>query len=82
MAEKDFLQVKREVFSKLTLFEKTLFMKLLVPYIAKVSEEVISRHSHRQLLWRKQRPKSPNCIVNLSSRSLTIEEEEALRFRR
>ena len=56
-------------------------MKLLVAQVAKVSEIVISKHSRKlQLLWRNQRPRSPDCLVNLSSRKLTVEEEEALRY--
>ena len=31
-------------------------------------------------LWLRERRKSPDCIKNLSSRNLTIEEEDALRF--
>ena len=80
-AEKDFSNLKLDIFQKLTLFEKTLLMKLLVAQVAKVSEKVVSKHSRKlQLLWRKQRPKSPDCLVNLSSRELTIEEKVALRY--
>lgn len=81
LAENQFLNIKMEIFSKLTLFEKTLLMKLLVAQVARVSEKVIVKHSRKlQLLWRKQRPKSPDCLLNLSSRILTMEEEDALRF--
>ena len=31
-------------------------------------------------LWLRERRKSPDCVKNLSGRSLTIEEEDALRF--
>ena len=56
-------------------------MKLLVARVSRASEKVIIRHSRKlQLLWRKQRPSSPDCLVNLSSKKLRIEEEEALRF--
>ena len=80
-AEKNFLKIKFEIFPNLTLFEKTLLMKLLVAEVARVSEKVIVKHSRKlQLLWRKQRPRSPDCLLNLSSRILTIEEEEALRY--
>ena len=80
-AGKQFFEMKSSLFIKLTLFEKTALMKLLVAHVAKVSEEVIIRHSRKlQLLWRKQRPTAPDCLVNLSSRKLTIEEEDALRY--
>ena len=80
-AEKHFFDLKFDIFQNLTMFEKTLFMKLLVAQVAKLSEKVISKHSQKlQLLWRKQRPRSPDCLVNLSCRKLTIEEEEALRY--
>ena len=80
-AEENFLDFKFDIFSKLTLFEKTLYMKLLVARVANASEKVIHKHSQKlQLLWRKQRPSSPDCLVNLSSRQLTIEEQEALRY--
>jgi len=31
-------------------------------------------------LWREQRICSPNCIINLSNKILSIKEEEVLRF--
>ena len=31
-------------------------------------------------LWLRERRKCPDCVKNLSSRNLTIEEEDALRF--
>ena len=31
-------------------------------------------------LWLRERRKSPDCVKNLSSRNLTTEEEDALRF--
>ena len=81
IAEKNFVDIKSEIFPQLTLFEKTLLMKLLVAEVARVSEKVVFQQSRKlQLLWRKQRPKSPDCLVNLSSRKLTIEEVEALRY--
>ena len=80
-AEKLFLDSKTVLFKKLTLFEKTCLMKLLVEYIAKTSEAIIFNHSRKlHSLWRKQRPSAPDCIVNLSSKKLTIEENEAVRY--
>ena len=81
IAKTNFNETKFDLFTKLTLFEKTLLMKLLVAQVSKVTEQVITRHSRKlQLLWHKQRPNSPDCLLNLSSRKLTIEEEEALRY--
>ena len=80
-AGNNFSNMKFDLFSKLTLFEKTLLMRLLVAQVSRSSEKVIIKHSKKlQLLWRKQRPSSPDCLVNLSSRCLTIEEQEALRY--
>ena len=67
IAKTNFDKSKFELFTKLTLFEKTLLMKLLVAQVSKVTEPALIRHSRKlQLLWHKQRPSSPDCLLNLS----------------
>ena len=44
------------------------------------SESILKRHNTKLLrLWKQQRFKSPDCLLNLSSKKLTLVEENALR---
>ena len=80
-AKQSFSKLKSILFTKLTLFEKTCLMTLLTDHVKKITEKVIFNHSRKlQSLWRNQRNSAPDCIINLSNRKLTIEEEEAIRF--
>ena len=45
ISERNFCNLKSEIFPKLTLFEKTLLMKLLVTHVVKVSEEAVFKQS-------------------------------------
>ena len=79
--KQNFCELKSALFSKLTMFEKTCLMKLLTSHIKKVTEKVIFNHSRKlQSLWRRQRNSAPDCIINLSDKKLTLEEEEAIRY--
>ena len=45
------------------------------------AKNILVTHKKKLLrLWLRERRKSRDCVKNLSSRSLTIEEENALRF--
>ena len=80
-AAKLFNQRKNEIFLKTTMYERTCLINLLVDHVRKVTENVIINHSRKLTsLWKKQRPKAPDCIINLASKKLSIAEEEALRY--
>ena len=45
------------------------------------AKNILVTHRKKLLrLWLRERRKSPNCVKNFSSRSLTIQEEDALQF--
>ena len=50
-------------------------------HIRNKGKEIIARHSDKlKQLWHKDRLATPDCLTNESSRQLTIDEEEALRY--
>ena len=73
-AEQRFQKTKTEVFSK-------LLMKLLTNKFKENVEEALKVHNRKLInLWRKQRHRSPKCMTNLSDKTLSLEEEESLRY--
>ena len=49
--------------------------------VDKAEKERVKQHNGKLYkLWKKQRPPVPNCIVNLSSKQLSLPEEKALMF--
>ena len=74
-------RLSKEVFKKLTFLEKNCLISLLSEQFKKLATETIKRHHTKLInLWKKQRHSSPECLKNLSSKQLSIKEEEALRF--
>ena len=46
---------------------------------SKFIKKTLAMHNHKLLLlWFKQQPRSPNCILNLSDRKLVVEEMNVL----
>ena len=86
LAEKEHLDCKRRFFklrqavmTKLTLLEKRVLLHLLNKHFRTTAEKKRSNHNRKLLnTWMKDRPRSPDCIKNLSSRTLTVEEQNVL----
>ena len=72
---------KAEIFEKVTVFEKTCLMKLMLEHICKIVTGVKSGHNKKLTqLWKHQRPRAADSIINSSSYNLSIEEKDALRY--
>jgi len=79
-AEKEFL-LKKAILQRFTILEKTCLISLLKEKFQQIAQTTITTHRKKLLrLWIRQRNKSPNCIINLSHKKLSIREEESLWF--
>ena len=77
--EAKFNKLKQEVLADIGFLDKITLLSLLNQYYRKYTEQVQLTHNAKLLsLWMKQRPKCPDCIKNLSSRQLTLEEQHVL----
>ena len=79
-------QVKREldtlkdnIFPKLSSLEKENLEVDIQTHCEKYKKEVLATHNRKLLnLWIKQRPRSPDCIINDTNRKLSVEERNVL----
>ena len=56
-------------------------MYLLEKHFQNLINNALKSHQKKLYnLWCEQRIRSPKCIINLSSKKLTLQEEEVLRF--
>ena len=61
---------------QLTYIEKVSLILLLKKANEKAALEIVKRHEKKLYnLWRASRPRTPDSLMNLSSRKLTLEEE-------
>ena len=80
-AKNKYKLVKNSIFCKISFVEKYCLIALLQKSYKKLAQTVSPIHQRKLFnLWREQRQRSPNCIVNLSSMRLSIQEEDVLRF--
>jgi hypothetical protein len=73
--------LKTEIVTELSYLEKSVYLTLLNRSIKQSCERVLTNHEKKlRALWKVERFKSPDCLMNLSNRTLTVIEEDALRF--
>ena len=78
-AKKLFYEKRCIVMSGLSFMEKRVLLHLLNGCFQKTAKEKRSNHNQKLLrTWLKDRPRSPDCIKNLSSRILSVEEHNVL----
>ena len=71
--------VHKNVIGKLSFFEKGILLKLLNGKVENVIDKFTNIHNKKLLnLWMSTRPRSPDCLKNLSSKCLTVEEQNVL----
>ena len=72
-------QLKNEILSKLTFMEREKLEQLLGKNLSDHVGKITDNHNQKLLnLWLRQRARSPDCILNLSKRELSVEEKNAL----
>ena len=78
--EKGKLQtLQSTVYSTLSFLEKQKLIHLVKKRCKTYEEEITTIHDSKLLnMWIRQRPRSPDCITNLSNKELTVEEKNVL----
>ena len=72
---------KNAVVLKISILERLKLVYLLSVRYKNVSKSVLHNHDKKLLhLWKADRWKSPDCLINLSKKKLTTTEENVLRF--
>ena len=76
------LQSKKKKFQQtLSCLEYYSLISKVNAYVVKASQTTNKHHQIKLMtLWKSQRRSTPNCLINISHRILTIKEEEALRY--
>ena len=78
-AKKAYRVVYKDIMVKLTVLEKGILMKLLNEKVKSETEKFTVIHNKKLLnLWMSSRPRSPECLKNLSKKNLTVEEQSVL----
>ena len=68
-----------ELTSKLSFMERYALIRLLNTQLKSTTTAARNTHNKKLLnLWMKSRPRSPDCLKNLSSKELTVEERNVL----
>ena len=81
LAETKYVNSKQIIFQLLSLFEKQCLVYLLEKHFQNLINNTLKSHQNKLCnLWREQRIRSPKFIISLSSKKLTLQEEEVLRF--
>ena len=74
-------KMRNKIREKLTYLEYMLLMSRLNRKCRSDSLDTQQRHQRKlSALWKSQRTPAPDCLINLSDRKLTIEEENVLRL--
>ena len=64
---------------EISVLEKAALVNLLNGRVKKLAEGVKNTHNKKLLrLWMTARPRSPDCLMNLSNKELTVEERNVL----
>jgi len=75
-AEKAFQRLKLSLMPQLSFFEKNCLKGLLNDVFEKKAKPIIYTHQKKLFnLWKSQSDKCPDCIMNLSSKNLTLQEK-------
>ena len=78
-SKRRFYKFRQAVIGKLSLLEKRVLTHLLNKHFETTAKKKRSSHNKKLLnTWTKDRPRSPDCIKNLSSRTLSVEERNVL----
>ena len=78
-SKRRFYKFRQAVIGKLSLLEKRVLTHLLNKHFETTAKKKRSSHNKKLLnTWTKDRPRSPDCIKNLSSRTLSVEEQNVL----
>ena len=78
-SQKRFFSMKDDVTANLSYVERTVLLSLLNKQFRTTASYILKTHNDKLTrLWKTQRPKCPSCIVNLSKKQLTLEEENVL----
>ena len=73
--------IKKAILQNLRTIEKLCLISILIEKFQATAKNILATYKKKLLhLWLRERRKSSDFIKNLNSRSLTIEEEDALRF--
>ena len=81
LAQAKYVNSKQIIFQQLSFFEKQCLVYLLEKHFQNLINNALQSHQKKLYnLWREQRIRSPKCIINLSSKKLTLQEEEVLQF--
>ena len=73
--------LKKQLFSKINILEEMTLMSLLNKCFNKSSLSIQQRHRKKLLaVWKGDRVRCPDCLINISDRKLTPQEENVLRF--
>ena len=72
--------LKKQVCNKINFLEEMTLMSLLSKCFNKSSVSVQARHKKKLMaLWKGDRVRSPDCLINISDRVLNTQEENVLR---
>ena len=73
--------MRTKIKDKLSFLEYAILMSRLTKKCKMETCETEQRHQRKLTkLWKEQRTPAPDCLINLSDRKLTLEEENALRL--
>ena len=80
-AQHKYVNTKTDIFDKISFFQKQCLILLFNKHFKTFINNTLTAHRRKLYnLWREQRIRSPKCIVNLSNKRLSLQEEEVLRF--
>ena len=78
-AEELFQRRKNEITSHLSYMEEATLLSLLNKRYRITTKSILKTHNDKLMrLWKTQKPKCPNCIINLSEKQLSLDEENVL----
>ena len=76
-----FHEVWNEVKPNLSFLEQKLLFMMWNSHFKKSGKRIVDSHNKKLFaLWKRQRPVSPDCIINLCQRELSITEQNALLY--
>jgi hypothetical protein len=81
LAELDeaYMMIKHDIAMKITDEEWEKLEHMIKDEVKRKMNDIKATHNRKLLkLWLKQRPRSPDCLINLSQRNLTLEEKNVL----
>ena len=74
-----FAETKHSILARLSFMEGRCLLSLLKKFITDVTKKDSDRMNKKLLnVWTQQRSKSPDCLINLSSKSLSVKELNGL----